>query len=92
MKGKYLINTDNWFVAPDGNQYKAVWGNIEILQDDNNTAQGSVKANRGGTVLDSFLLRSFISAFNTIYITVYRESFLQTYRIPFITVNLADYT
>ncbi len=33
MKGKYLINTDSWFVAPDGNQYKAVWGEIEIVED-----------------------------------------------------------
>ena len=33
MKGKYLINTDNWFIAPDGKQYKAVWGEIEIVED-----------------------------------------------------------
>lgn len=33
MKGKYLITTDNWFTAPDGEQYKAVWGNVEILED-----------------------------------------------------------
>lgn len=33
MKGKYLITTDNWFVAPDGQEYKAVWGNVEILSD-----------------------------------------------------------
>ena len=23
---KYLISTDNWFVAPNGEQYNAVWG------------------------------------------------------------------
>lgn len=23
---KYLINTDQWFFAPDGEQYRAVWG------------------------------------------------------------------
>lgn len=29
---KYLINTDNWFVAPDGEQYKAVWGTCYLRQ------------------------------------------------------------
>lgn len=33
MKGKYLITTDAWFYAPDGKQYKSVWGNIEIVDD-----------------------------------------------------------
>lgn len=33
MKGKYLITTDNWFFCPDGKQYKAVWGDVEILDD-----------------------------------------------------------
>ncbi len=33
MQGKYLITTDSWFVAPDGKEYKAVWGNVEILED-----------------------------------------------------------
>ena len=33
MKGKHLISTDNWFTAPDGKNYKAVWGNVEILDD-----------------------------------------------------------
>ena len=33
MEGKYLITTDNWFTAPDGNDYKSVWGSIEILND-----------------------------------------------------------
>lgn len=32
MKGKYLINTDMWFTAPDGKDYKAVWGEVEVLQ------------------------------------------------------------
>jgi len=27
---KYLITTDNWFVAPDGIQYKAVWGTCQV--------------------------------------------------------------
>lgn len=33
MKGKYLITTDRWFTAPDGSDYKSVWGEVEILQD-----------------------------------------------------------
>lgn len=34
MTGKYLITTDNWFTAPDGNDYKAAWGNVQVLGDD----------------------------------------------------------
>ena len=33
MKGKYLITTFEWFTAPDGRQYKAVWGEVTILDD-----------------------------------------------------------
>ena len=33
MTGKYLITTDNWFMAPDGKQYNAVWGEVEIVND-----------------------------------------------------------
>ena len=33
MKGKYLITTYEWFVAPDGKSYKSVWGEVEILRD-----------------------------------------------------------
>jgi hypothetical protein len=33
MKGKYLVTTSNWFFAPDGKVYRAVWGDIEILSD-----------------------------------------------------------
>jgi len=33
MKGKYLITADSWFYAPDGLQYKAVWGEVEIVGD-----------------------------------------------------------
>lgn len=33
MKGKYLITTDNWFIAPDGKSYRAAWGSVEILND-----------------------------------------------------------
>lgn len=33
MKGKYLITTDGWFVAPNGRSYCAVWGEVNILED-----------------------------------------------------------
>ncbi len=33
MKEKYLITTDQWFYAPDGKQYRGVWGEVEILSD-----------------------------------------------------------
>jgi hypothetical protein len=33
MKGKYLITTDAWFIAPDGKQYKSVWGEVKIVDD-----------------------------------------------------------
>jgi hypothetical protein len=45
MKGKYLITTDNWFIAPDGKQYRAAWGDVEILEDN---IMG-VKTNRNST-------------------------------------------
>lgn len=33
MTGNYLITTDAWFYAPDGKQYRAVWGNVQIVND-----------------------------------------------------------
>ena len=27
----YLITTDNWFIAPDGQQYKSAWGECELI-------------------------------------------------------------
>ena len=33
MKGKYLITTDEWFIAPDGKSYRAAWGECEPLAD-----------------------------------------------------------
>ena len=33
MKGKYLITTDSWFIAPNGKIYRAVWGDVEIVED-----------------------------------------------------------
>ena len=34
MKGKHLITTDQWFFAPDGQSYKAAWGEVKIVEDD----------------------------------------------------------
>jgi len=45
MQGKYLITTDAWFYAPDGKQYKAAWGDVEIIED---TSLG-LKTNRNST-------------------------------------------
>ena len=45
MTGKYLITSDNWFFAPDGKQYRAAWGNVEIVED---TLLG-LKTNRNST-------------------------------------------
>jgi len=45
MKGKYLINTKNWFIAPDGKQYKAAWGDVKIVDD----SFLGVKTNRHST-------------------------------------------
>jgi hypothetical protein len=33
MVGKYLITTDSWFYAPDGHQYRSVWGSVQIVGD-----------------------------------------------------------
>lgn len=44
---KYLITTDQFFVAPDGNEYRSVWGTVkEILTDED--ALG-VRTNRNAT-------------------------------------------
>lgn len=31
MKGKHLITTSEWFIAPDGKYYKAVFGDCEVV-------------------------------------------------------------
>lgn len=41
----YVITTDNWFVAPDGNQYKAVFGTVHGIYNDEETLR--IKTNRG---------------------------------------------
>lgn len=33
MEGKYLITTDEWFIAPDGKTYKAAWGEVRVISD-----------------------------------------------------------
>jgi len=33
----YLITTDNWFVAPDGKQYQAVYGTVNAILSDAET-------------------------------------------------------
>lgn len=45
MKGKYLITTDSWFYAPNGKPYKAVWGEVEVLED----VFLGIKTNRNST-------------------------------------------
>lgn len=29
----FLITCSNWFVAPDGKQYRSVWGKVEVYSD-----------------------------------------------------------
>lgn len=31
---KVLVTCDNWFFAPDGNSYRAVWGTVKGLRQD----------------------------------------------------------
>lgn len=45
MKGKYLITTDSWFIAPDGKQYRSVWGDVSIIED----SVLGLKTNRNST-------------------------------------------
>lgn len=44
---KFLITTDNWFYAPDGNNYKAVWGTIKGIKSDKESL--GISTNRGST-------------------------------------------
>lgn len=34
LGNKFLITTDNWFFAPDGRQYRAVWGKVNVFSSD----------------------------------------------------------
>jgi hypothetical protein len=47
LNEKYLITTDRWFVAPDGDQYRAVHGTVTKIANDNETL--GIKTNRGST-------------------------------------------
>lgn len=33
MNGKHLVTCDSWFYGPDGQQYKAVYGDVEVVND-----------------------------------------------------------
>lgn len=44
---KVLINTDNWFYAPDGKAYKAAWGTVQAIDTDEKTL--GVKTNARST-------------------------------------------
>ena len=36
---KYLITTDDWFYAPDGNNYKSVFGTLTGVYSDDDTLE-----------------------------------------------------
>ena len=44
---KFLITTDQWLLAPDGEQYKAVFGTVKAINTDEETL--GIKTNRGST-------------------------------------------
>ena len=44
---KYLITTDSWFFAPDGESYRAVFGTVKEILSDEETL--GVKTNRSST-------------------------------------------
>jgi len=44
---KYLITTSEWFYAPDGQQYRAIFGTVHSIETDEQTL--GVKTNRGST-------------------------------------------
>lgn len=44
---KVLVTTDNWFFAPNGEQYRAVWGTVKAILDDQSTL--GVKTNARST-------------------------------------------
>lgn len=41
---KYLITTNNWFIAPDGDQYRGVFGTIHAILNDEEAL--GIKTNR----------------------------------------------
>ncbi len=44
---KYLITTDNWFIAPNGRQYRSVFGTVKGINDADSTL--GLKTNRNST-------------------------------------------
>ena len=44
---KYLITTDDWFQAPDGQSYRSVYGTVTAIESDQDTL--GIKTNRGST-------------------------------------------
>lgn len=44
---KYLVTTDGWFFAPDGELYKAVFGTVHAIRNDEETL--GVKTNNKST-------------------------------------------
>lgn len=44
---KFLITTDNWFIAPDGVEYRAVWGTVNGIIESENTL--GIKTNAKST-------------------------------------------
>ena len=48
MKGKYLITTEAWFIAPDGKSYRAVWGEAQTMTALEALEAPGVEPNRNG--------------------------------------------
>lgn len=44
---KMLVTTDHWFFAPDGNNYRAVFGTVKGIRKDDETL--GIKTNKGST-------------------------------------------
>ena len=44
---KYLITADDWFFAPDGENYRAAWGTVHSVVDAQSVL--GIKANRNST-------------------------------------------
>lgn len=44
---KYLITTDNWFITPNGRQYRSVFGTVHAIKDADTTL--GLKTNRNST-------------------------------------------
>ena len=47
LNEKYLITTDSWFYAPDGNEYKAAFGTVTGVINDEEAL--GIKTNRGSS-------------------------------------------